>query len=446
MTFENVRSIIYLQTNVQSCCLNKRGYQRGGFITERIILHIDMNNFYASVECLYRPELKDVPMAVGGDKDSRHGIVLAKNQAAKAKGVKTAEALWQAEKKCPGIVFVKPNFERYMRYSEAARAIYCQYTDEVENFGLDECWLDVTGSTRLFGSGRDIAEEIRERIKNELGLTVSIGVSFNKIFSKLGSDYKKPDAVTEFTKGNFKEYVWPLPAREMLNVGPATEKLLVKYGIKTIGDIARSEPKQLEKLLGRSGLALWHSAAGLDSSPVAKTGEEEEIKSIGNSTTTPRDLITDRDFKITLYSLSETVSHRLREKNLSATGIQLSIRSSDLETYSHQCVLDFPAADSDTLFKCAYRLYQEASNGKPVRSLGIRAIHLVPSAGNQFSLFKDEMLSRRRAELETTVDMLRERYGSDSLRRGILYVDKPLARIDAEHEKIGGFMKKQRIV
>ena len=202
---------------------------------DRVILHIDMNNFYASVETLYDPSLKDIPMAVGGDKERRHGIVLAKNMLAKAKGVKTAEALWEAERKCPGIKFVPPHFERYAKYSRLAKEIYMQYTDMVESFGLDECWLDVTGSRRLFGSGREIAEEIRARVKDELGLTVSIGVSFNKIFAKLGSDYKKPDAVTEFTRENFKELVWPLPAADLLFVGKSTQEALRKYGIYTIG-------------------------------------------------------------------------------------------------------------------------------------------------------------------------------------------------------------------
>lgn len=222
---------------------------------DRVILHIDMNNFYASVETLYDPSLKDIPMAVGGDKERRHGIVLAKNMLAKAKGVKTAEALWEAERKCPGIKFVPPHFERYAKYSRLAKEIYMQYTDMVESFGLDECWLDVTGSRRLFGSGREIAEEIRARVKDELGLTVSIGVSFNKIFAKLGSDYKKPDAVTEFTRENFKELVWPLPAADLLFVGKSMQEALRKYGIYTIGDAAKADRKLL-KAIRQGGRAI----------------------------------------------------------------------------------------------------------------------------------------------------------------------------------------------
>ena len=403
---------------------------------DRIILHIDMNNFYASVECLYDPSLKNVPMAVGGDKESRHGIVLAKNILAKKSGVKTAEPLWQAKQKCPDIVFVKPHFKRYLKYSNFAKEIYSQYTDQVESFGLDECWLDVTGSTKLFGSGMEIAEEIRARIKNELGLTVSIGVSFNKIFAKLGSDYKKPDAVTEFTRGNFKEKVWALPARDLLYVGESTGKQLDKYGINTIGDIGRSDPQVLERLMGKSGLIIWNFAMGLDSSPVTTRAFVSEVKSIGNSTTTPHDLENDEDVKITLYVLSESVAHRLREQGLCATGVQISIRRNDLYSYGHQCVLEFPVSDSETIFRTAFKLYKEIHDGRAIRSIGVRAIKLTPFEGLQYSLFSEEKRSRRRADLENTVDMLREKYGRESLLRGILYADRALAEVDPKEDHI----------
>ena len=208
---------------------------------DRVILHIDMNNFYASVETLYDPSLKDIPMAVGGDKERRHGIVLAKNMLAKAKGVKTAEALWEAERKCPGIKFVPPHFERYAKYSRLAKEIYMQYTDMVESFGLDECWLDVSESANLFGGGKKIAEEIRAAVKKEIGITVSVGVSWNKIFAKLGSDMKKPDAVTEITEENYRDLVWRLPVEELLYVGRATKNKLNKRGVYTIGQLANTD-------------------------------------------------------------------------------------------------------------------------------------------------------------------------------------------------------------
>lgn len=226
------------------------------FSSDRVILHVDMNNFYASVETLYDPSLKDIPMAVGGDKESRHGIVLAKNMLAKKAGVQTGEALWQAKQKCPNLEFVSAHYDRYKKYSSLARRIYMQYTDQVESFGMDECWLDVTGSRMVFGSGKEIAEEIRARIKDELGLTVSIGVSWNKIFAKLGSDYKKPDAVTEFTRENYREKVWKLPVEDLLMVGKATERKLKKYGINTIGALAEANPEFLGKIFGKNGYML----------------------------------------------------------------------------------------------------------------------------------------------------------------------------------------------
>lgn len=397
---------------------------------ERTVLHIDMNNFYASVECLYDPSLRDVPMAVGGSPESRHGIVLAKNLKAKAYGVQTAEALWQARQKCPGIVFVRPHFDRYKKYSDAARQIYLQYTDQVENFGLDECWLDVTGSRALFGTGEEIAHEIRRRIKDELGLTVSVGVSFNKIFAKLGSDFKKPDAVTVFAREDFRERVWPIAAGEMLGVGPSTREKLRKYGINTIGQIAAMEPDRLGKLFGKMGYVLWQFAMGLDSSPVTCDGYEREIKSIGNSTTTPKDLVTDEDVRITLYVLCESVAERLRENGLSATGVQLELRNTRLERREHQCVTAFPVCDSDSLFKTAFTLYKEMHNRDPLRSIGVRAIRLTDDEGVQFSLYPEEARSRRRSELERTVDALRERYGRDSLVRGVFFADPELSKVN----------------
>lgn len=330
---------------------------------DRVILHIDMNNFYASVETLYDPSLRDVPMAVGGDRERRHGIVLAKNMLAKAKGVKTAEALWEAERKCPGIRFVPPHFDRYAKYSRLAKSIYAQYTDMVESFGLDECWLDVTGSTRLFGSGREIAEEIRLRIREELGLTVSVGVSFNKIFAKLGSDYRKPDAVTEITRENFREIVWPLDAGALLFVGKSTQAALRKYGMRTIGDVAQADRRLLRRLLGKNGEQLNIYANGEDMAPVARIGEAEELKSVSNSTTAIHDLRDDGEIRAELYMLSESVAHRLREKGLSGYNVQLSVRKYNLETYQRQKMLDVAVADSESIFRAAYGLFRAHHTG-----------------------------------------------------------------------------------
>lgn len=402
---------------------------------DRVILHIDMNNFYASVECLYDPQFWDVPMAVGGDKKNRHGVILAKNNLAKKMGVQTGEPLWQAKQKCPDLVFAKPHFDRYEQFSKKAKEIYSQYTDQVESFGLDECWLDVTGSTRLFGSGMEIANEIRERIKEELHLTVSIGVSFNKIFAKLGSDFKKPDAVTEFSKENFKNFVWNLPASDLLYVGKSTGNILRKYGINTIGDIANTDEKFLKKLLGKAGTTLWIYANGLDESPVTKIGEEQEIKSIGNSITAKKDLKSDEDVKIILYLLSEKVAERLRDHEFSAMGLGITLRRTDLHSYSHQCVLDFPISDSDSVFKHAFRLYKNSHDGRPLRSISIKTFSLVRTDETQVSLFSEEKVSQKRVKLESTIDDLRKRFGENTLQRGILYKDKDLSNMDNDKHK-----------
>ena len=293
---------------------------------DRIILHSDYNCFYASVEMLHHPELAGKPLAVGGDPEARHGIVLTANYIAKRMGVKTGMALWQARQACPDLVFVPPRMDLYLRFSRMAREIYLEYTDQVENFGCDEAWLAVERSRSIKGDGMTIAREISDRIKQELGITVSIGVSWNKIFAKLGSDYKKPDAITEISRENYKEIVWPLPASDLLYVGRSTERKLSRVGIHTIGELACAEPAHLQSFLGKMGLVLSAFANGLDDSPVSEDGYHAPVKSIGNSTTTPRDLTTDTDVKIILMALSESVAARLRKNGFCAGVVEISIR------------------------------------------------------------------------------------------------------------------------
>ena len=259
---------------------------------ERVIMHIDMNTFYASVAQHLDPKIRNKPVAVAGDPERRNGIILAKSREAKACGVKTAEAIWQARQKCPNLILLPPHHGLYAQYSRRINTIYGQYTDLVEPYGCDEAWLDVTGSTALKGDEKKIADEIRSRVKKELGITVSIGISWNKIFAKLGSDYKKPDAITQFHKENYQSIVWNLPAANLLYVGRSTRTMLNRYGIKTIGKIATSDPDFLERLFGKMGLVLYSFANGWDDSPVEPEGYAAPIKSIGNSTTTPRDLAT----------------------------------------------------------------------------------------------------------------------------------------------------------
>ena len=404
---------------------------------ERTILHVDCNNFYASVECLYHPELRGKPIAVGGDAEARHGIILAKNYEAKAFGVKTGEALWQAKQKCPRLIIIKPNFNLYLRFSRLARAIYIDYTPQVESFGLDECWLDVSGCTHLFGSGEEIADTIRERIKRELGITVSVGVSFNKIFAKLGSDMKKPDAVTVLKKESFQERVWPLAAEELLYVGPATKRKLYSKCIMTIGDLAKTDPELLHQWFGKWGLVLYSFANGYDSSPVMQTGEESIIKSIGNSTTTPRDLTCELDAKIIFYMLAESVAERMREAGFLGNTVQISIRDNELASFERQLKLSKPTCLSSELCDAAMRLLKDNYKwDKPLRSIGVRACNLIPATTPvQLTLLEDENQRKRREQIERTVDDIRRRFGHYSIGRAINSLDPTLGRMNpkADH-------------
>ena len=394
---------------------------------KRVILHSDLNNFYASVELLSHPELKGRPVAVAGDVEARHGIVLAKNYEAKARGVQTAEALWQAKQKCPDIVFLPPHFELYEQYSHAAREIYYDYTDMIEPFGLDECWLDVTGSLGIYGDGKRIADDIRKRMKKELGLTVSVGVSFNKIFAKLGSDMKKPDATTTITEEDFRDKIWGLPASDLLFVGSKTDKKLKTFGIRTIGDLATTDPCLLKCLFGKNGLSLYEAANGRDSSPVSLFGSSPPPKSIGNSTTPPRDLVSENDVDIILYQLCENVSMRMRREGVVCRTVQVSVRYSDLSTLERQMKPDYPNRTARSLFMSAKSLMKKHRlTDEPIRSLGVRATDLLRSDTEQLSFSPDIMAIQREETLEGVVDGLRKRFGSPALRRGIMFTDETL--------------------
>lgn len=295
-------------------------------MVDRVILHSDINCCYASIEHLHHPELAGKPLAVGGDPEARHGIVLTADYIAKKYGVKTGMALWQAKQVCPDITFVSPRMDLYLRFSRMAHEIYAEYTDRQEPYGIDECWLDVTGSSSLKGDGLFIAQEISRRMKSELGITVSVGVSFNKIFAKLGSDYKKPDAITTMYKSEFKQKAWSLPVADLLYVGKSTNRKLALFGIKTIGDLARTDEDVLNSHLGKIGSILWSFANGYDDSPVKLENTHAPIKSVGNSTTTPKDLVCDEDVKIVLYILAESVAARLRENGFRCRVVEISVR------------------------------------------------------------------------------------------------------------------------
>lgn len=404
----------------------------------RTILHVDLNNFYASIECLYNPALRNKAVAVAGDPKNRHGIVLAKNMPAKKMGVKTGEAIWQAKEKVPDLICVPPHYDKYLRFSRAARKIYYRYTNQVESFGIDEAWLDVTGSENLFGSGPDIAEKIRRTMKDELGLTVSIGVSWNKIFSKFGSDYKKPNAVTCITKENFKDIVWPLPVSELLYVGKATAYKLNRRAIFTIGDLAARDPALLKLTLGKWGLILSDFARGLDSSPVRTIDERSAIKSIGNGVTTPRDITNADEAKLVFICLAESVAARLRESGLKCTGVEITLRDNTLYTVNRQMQLPCPTCYSEDIINAAmqllYRNY-DFYTGKHLRSLGVRGINLVTAdAGIQLDLFRKDDLDKKE-KLAKTVDQLRYRFGHNAVLRAAMLLDDAL-RINPKDDHV----------
>ncbi len=396
---------------------------------ERQVLHVDCNKFYASVECLHHPEIRSFPVAVGGDPENRHGIILTANDMARATGVQTGESLWQARQKCPGLVVVPPNFSLYQRFSGLVRKILSDYSDYIEPFGLDESWVDVTGCLG-YSNPAQIGEEIRRRVKEELGITVSIGVSFNKIFAKLGSDYKKPDAVTVISRENFRNIVWPLPVTDLLYVGRATGRKLRERNIRTIGQLACIPLENLKILLGSEKIAfLLHSYAnGLEHQPVAKWEEAEQIKSIGNSTTTPRDLTTPREVELIFLVLADSVARRLRQHKLLGRTISIGLRSTDLHTFTRQKSLDFYTDHAGEIADTAMRIFHENYHMEsPLRSVGIQVSDFArEQTGYQLSLEMNEKKRQQLRHLDRTVDDLRRRFGTDCIQQAALLTDRAL--------------------
>jgi DNA polymerase-4 len=400
----------------------------------RKILHCDINNFYASVEILHHPRLRGLPVAVGGSAESRHGIILAKNYEAKPFGIQVGMALWQARERCPGLIIVPPDYKKYQKFSALFRKILLDYTDFVEPFGLDENWCDVTDICGKPDSARLLADEIRERVKNELGLTASIGVSYNKIFAKLGSDMKKPDGTTVISPSDYKRAAWGLPASDLLGVGRSVIKKLESNGIKTIGDIATSEEFLLEKLFGKWGLHLYTYANGLDTSPVKPSGFSPEIKSVGNSTTCPRDLVNENDAKIVFMNLAESVAARMREIGVAAKTVQISLRTNDLAWFDRQMALPAPSITAAELTNAAMTLIRRHYDwSRPLRSIGIRGANLTPYVETvQTSFFEDTEKRRRAEKLEYAIDSIRRRFGYGSLQRLLLTSDNDIGHLDAK--------------
>lgn len=382
----------------------------------RIILHSDMNSFYASVELIDYPEYKGMALAVGGDEENRHGIILAKTLEAKKMGVKTGEAIWEAKKKCPNLIILPPHYEKYLYYSRKAHNIYYDYTNQVEPYGMDECWLDVTGSTKLFESGEKIAEEIRNRIKKELSLTVSIGVSFNKVFAKLGSDMKKPDAITIINKENFKNIVWPLKCDELIMVGKSTKNKLNKIGIKTIGDIAKTKPNILKNILGINGVKIWKWANGIDDSKVRDYHYKPPVKTIGHGITTKSDLVNNDEVRDVFQELAQDISRKLIEYKLLATGVAINIRSNLLTRKTFQKKLAYPTFSSLELTNAAMELFKQYDWSSNLRTITIRAIDLIDdNYAFQVCMFENIKEHERNIKLENTIYSIRKKHGTNCI-------------------------------
>lgn len=402
---------------------------------DRVILHSDINACYASVEQLYDPSLVGKAMAVGGDVERRHGIILAKTEEAKRAGVKTGMTLWQARLCCPGIIVVPPHFERYIYFSRKVQEIYADYTDRREPFGLDESWLDITGVANA-ADGVLAADEIRRRVRRELGLTVSIGVSWNKVFAKLGSDYKKPNAVTDISRRNWREIIWPLPVRELLYVGPATERALANFGVHTIGQLAAMPRRTLRLALGKHGEQLHDYANGLDYSPVLREGEFPAAKSVGNGTTTPRDMRSRQDAIPVIVSLCESVGERLRKLGARAGVLTLELRDANSLGWTSRRIQFKRHTDcSRELITAAIALLDANHEWpRPLRSLSVRAEQLIFTQDEQMDVFTDYSRLDSQRRLDSTIDSLRARFGGKAVMRGAVFAEPDMALPPAQEE------------
>ncbi|MBR2474702.1 MAG: DNA polymerase IV [Clostridia bacterium] len=411
----------------------------------RVILHCDMNNFYASVECALNPELKGKPIAVCGDAEERHGIVLAKNYIASGYGIKTAETVFSAKRKCPELVTVRPHFDIYMRYSRLAREIYTRYTPLIEPFGLDECWLDLTGRALNEGEGVALANEIKNTVKRELGLTLSIGVSFNKVFAKLGSDMKKPDAVTLIPQKDFLSVIGGLSASELIGIGGSTGARLNVYGIEIIAELASFSKNMLNQMFGKCGEQIWKYANGLDDSPVTLRDTEAIDKSAGNGITAPCDLENGDEVWKVMLELSEEVGHRLVLYGKRAAGVVIQIKDNALNVKQWQCQLECPTQSAYEIAKRAFRLFSESySWDKPVRAVTVRAINLVyEGEPSQISMFSSdgEKENQRSEKIDKSLDDIRARFGSDIIKNAAVLENGKIPKEKTPSVLPGGIRK-----
>jgi len=389
------------------------------------ILHCDANNFYASVEMAKDPSLRGKNLAVCGDPQKRHGIILAKSEGAKRLGVKTGQTIREAQERCPDLILIPPDFPSYVKYSKALFNLYTSYTDRVESFGLDECWLDVKGSHGLFGSSETIAETIRRRAREELGLTVSVGISFTKVFAKLGSDYKKPDAQTLISRENYKTIAWKLPVEDILMVGKSAKSFFKSVGIQTIGDLANANEQILQSRLGQTGVTLKKWANGEEEDRVKFYYEKRDPESIGNGATAARDLLTKEECESFITALAERVAFRLRKHGKTACGVHLALKFTDLSTVGKQRKLSFPTASATDLTAAAESVFEELwKDNRPIRAITLTSIYLLGEGEYaQSSLFGENENAEKHTRFEKTVDALREKYGVKILQRANLIKD-----------------------
>ncbi len=389
------------------------------------------------------PSLRGKAVAVCGSTEERHGIVLAKSELTKKAGVKTGMANWEARSVCRDLIMVPPQYDQYLKYSKLTQAIYQRYTDLIEPFGMDECWLDVTGSQKVFGSAMYIAEKIRQETREELGLTVSIGVSFNKVFAKLGSDMKKPDAITEIRSDDFKEKVWPLNVNEMIYCGPATTKKLARFGVVTIGQLAQLDPGFMKLLLGVNGVALWQYANGLDRSRVMHRDVVSPVKSIGHGITCITNLENEEEVWRVMLSLCQDIGHRLRCHELTARGVQIAIRGDDLFGLQFQCKLPISTQLPSEIAAAAFRLFKDKYQWyHKVRAVTIRAIDLAPKndVSDQLSIFIDTAKLQVRERLEDAIEEIRERFGKQAITYATLLGDIKMPEDGREKVRMPGIM------
>lgn len=395
----------------------------------RYILHSDLNNFYASVECMHNPELRNKAVVVVGDSEKRHGIVLAKSNLAKSHGVKTGDTIWEARQKCPDIVPVTARLDVYQKVAKKVKTMYLEYTDRMESFGIDEAWLDVSHCASSWEEATALADQIRKRVIDEFGLTVSIGVSFNKVFAKLGSDLKKPNATTLISSENFKDVVWKLPVEEMIYVGGRTKDKLNKHNIFTLGDLAQTDERFMKLFMGKVGVMLRRMARGEDQTPVKLASEKDPIKSISNSTTCPRDLKKLSEIKGVIYILAESVAERMRKEGFWTKEVALSVKDSTLKYQCWQKRLEFATNLASDIADACIELFKNYNWSTTVRAIGVRVSNW-DSGQNQMSLFYDTARHAKREKLERVVDDLRNRWGYDIIKRGVVMADKDMAELN----------------